>query len=137
MRERGKQNSEFIFFEEKEGRLAVKCHLSLTILKYSKYGHMFLHAEPPTCVSLQVGTHTGLLVTQRQHLSSEWKNPEIVVRDPMWASHSLPPLARVQPAAGFFIQALPPDRPSHLRSSLATSACFLASLILFALCDLP
>lgn len=26
---------------------------------YSKYGHMLLHAEPPTCVSLQDGTHTG------------------------------------------------------------------------------
>lgn len=83
MRERGKQNSEFIFFEVEEGRLAVKCHLSLMILKYSKYGHMFLHAEPPTCVSLQVDTHTGLLMTQRQHLSSEWKNPEIIVRDPV------------------------------------------------------
>lgn len=68
---------DFIFFEEKEGRIAVKCHLSLMIPKCSKYGHMLLHAEPPTCVPLQVGTHAGLWVTQRQHQSSEWKNPEI------------------------------------------------------------
>lgn len=68
---------DFIFFEEKEGRIAVKCHLSLMIPKCSKYGHMLLHAEPPTCVPLQVGTHAGLWVTKRQHQSSEWKNPEI------------------------------------------------------------
>lgn len=26
---------------------------------YSKYGHMLLHTEPPTCISLHDGTHSG------------------------------------------------------------------------------
>lgn len=50
---------DFIFFEEKEGRIAVKCHLSLMIPKCSKYGHMLLHAEPPTCVHCRLAPTLG------------------------------------------------------------------------------
>lgn len=89
---------------------------------YSKYSHMLMHAEPPTFISLQDGTHTRAggdteapfvlrMEKSRAHLAIEGH--------PMRASLRLPPSAEVQPAARFSTQAVPPDSPSHLRNTFA------------------
>jgi len=95
---------------------------------HSKHSHMLLHAEPPTCIWLWDGTHTGAggdteasavlrVEKSRAHLA--------VARDRVWASLRLPPSAEVQPAARFSTQAVPPDGPSSPRSSFATKWNFI------------